>query len=83
MASVAAEIQAHLRRNPNAGDTVAGIRQWWLAPNHGWVSSDIVQAALEALVDRGAIGVRVLVSGERFYFGLDPTTANDKSKGQA
>ncbi|MFZ5510306.1 MAG: hypothetical protein ACOZCP_09640 [Pseudomonadota bacterium] len=61
---------AHLTRNPTAGDTPQGIWQWWLTTTGDRAGLDTVEAALEQLVARGVMGVRLLASGERFYFGL-------------
>ena len=69
VAAVAAEIRAHVRRNPTAGDTARGVSQWWLTSSRDGADLGAVEAALNALAERGELGVRVLGSGERFYFG--------------
>ena len=80
---VAAEIMAHLKRYPAAGDTPDGIRQWWLGSTRNRVSLETTQEALEALVAKGAMGVRVLISGQRFYFGLGTDTKADQNGGES
>ena len=67
---VVAEIVAHLKLSPMCGDTAVGVRQWWLSATRNRVETNVVETALDHLVGRGALGVRVLPSGERFYFGL-------------
>ena len=52
------------------GDTAVGVRQWWLSTTRNRVETNVVETALDRLVSQGALGVRVLPSGERFYFGL-------------
>lgn len=69
---VADEIMAYLRKNTFAGDTARGIWQWWLTGSSTRVDLRTVEIALERLAALGAIGVRVLASGEPFYFGLGP-----------
>jgi hypothetical protein len=58
-----------LRLHPGAGDTVQGIWQWWLKATRDEVGPQIVEVALEQLVAQGALGVRVMASNEKFYFG--------------
>ena len=70
VSAVVAEIMAHMTSNPSAGDTSTGIAHWWLRETRGQCDLAVVEAALERLVEEGRLGMRVLTSGERFYFGL-------------
>jgi hypothetical protein len=72
VAVVADEIMAYLKKNESAGDTASGVHQWWLQGVGAGVDVGTVELALQRLAARGAIGARVLASGEVFYFGRGP-----------
>jgi predicted N-acetyltransferase YhbS len=72
ISAVTVEIMRYLALNRSAGDTAMGVWQWWLSATRDKVTKQLVEAALERLAASGAIGVRVLASGERYYFGLGP-----------
>jgi hypothetical protein len=61
------EILLYLIEHPDAKDTAAGIRQWWLATNQGERGSDVVKAVLDLLVARGWLTVRRTISFKRLY----------------
>jgi len=48
-------ILRYLRDHPNAADTAAGIRQWWLPHEDAEYSAAAVQTALDQLVAEGLI----------------------------
>ena len=48
-------ILRYLSDHPDAADTAAGIRQWWLPHGNDEYSAAAVQAALDLLVAQGAI----------------------------
>ena len=62
----------YLVAHPDAKDTMLGILHWWLpAAPVGWGEED-VQAALDALVEKGWITQRRLASSQILY-GLNRT----------
>jgi hypothetical protein len=48
-------ILRYLRDHPDAADTAAGIRQWWLPYEDEEFSAAVVQGALDRLVEQGLI----------------------------
>ena len=52
---VGTPILRYLNDHPDAADTAAGIRQWWLPLEDDELSTAAVQAALDLLVAQGAI----------------------------
>ena len=52
---VAEEIEAHVSDHPHASDTVSGIAEWWIGQRRFLEAEDHVEAALDRLVDRGAV----------------------------
>lgn len=76
VSTVAAEIMAHLSLNSSAGDTAMGIWQCWLKVTRDQADMNIVELALERLVVRGDMSMRVLATGERFYYGRGVPASN-------
>lgn len=64
LAEVVEQITTYVQAHPAAGDTLAGVMGWWVPSN----PLELVKAALDILVSRGVLGVRMLPSGEPFYF---------------
>lgn len=56
-------ITAYLRAHPNATDTLQGVRDWWLTDAARSWRLDVIQAALDRLVDSGAIEERPIPGG--------------------
>jgi hypothetical protein len=54
VSEIADEILAHLRRHPQAQDTLEGIGQWWL-PAQRQCPAGTIKDALDELVDAGLI----------------------------
>ena len=52
---VAAHIARYLERNPAAADTVEGVHAFWIGAQCAQESLDVTQAALEYLLEQGAI----------------------------
>lgn len=55
VAAVAMAIRRYFDEHPRAADTAAGIQRWWLAPRHGAVRLQTVEAALAQLEQQGVI----------------------------
>jgi len=56
--SVARDLSMHFFNNPEAGDTLEGIADWWVARQRRSNAIGVVRSALEHLVDEGKISVR-------------------------
>jgi hypothetical protein len=65
--AIADEIMAYLQQHTSAGDTVSGIRTWWLSSLGSVAEFSAVERAIERVVEAGALSVHVLPTGERFY----------------
>ena len=52
---VAAHIARYLERYPAAADTVEGVHAFWIGAQCAQQSIDVTQAALEYLLEHGAI----------------------------
>lgn len=74
VAVVAEDILAYLLENSAAADTPHGISRWWIADGRAKVDVAIVEQALQMLVARGQIGIRMMASGTTLYFGLGAST---------
>jgi len=61
---------AHLRTHRKAADTFEGIERWWLGANHT-ISPIALRAALQRLVEAGALLRRDLSSGEPLWYVPD------------
>ncbi|MFQ3234883.1 MAG: hypothetical protein ACI9C4_000436 [Paraglaciecola sp.] len=62
--TVANDIREYFVHNPNAGDTVDGIVTWWIARQRLKNAKNIVQDALEYLVNQGELQKQVLAGRE-------------------
>src|SRR5437867_3299309 len=61
-------IRAYVERNPQAGDTLEGIAQWWLLDQLIRTETPKVKAALSWLVACGELSARRLPDGRIFYY---------------
>jgi hypothetical protein len=52
---VAREILGHLRDHPNARDTLTGVAQWWFLHRRYLRGVELVQHALDLLVEQGHV----------------------------
>lgn len=57
--NIANEIKEYFNGNPNAGDTVDGIANWWITRQSLNNAKDLVQQALDFLVENGDLHRRV------------------------
>ncbi len=53
--SIAEEILAYLRQRPLATDSLDGITHWWLVQQSLWKNRQLVEQALERLVEQGKL----------------------------
>ncbi len=56
--NVARDLSRHFFNNPEAGDTLEGIADWWVARQRRSNALGIVRSALEHLVDEGKVSKR-------------------------
>ena len=63
---IARDIKEYFSANPNAGDTVEGIANWWIANQRLKNSKTLVHKALEYLVQKGELHKRVF-NGREIY----------------
>lgn len=63
---IAKDIREYFRVHPNAGDTVEGIANWWIANQRLKNSRTLVHKALEYLVQKGELHKRVF-NGREIY----------------
>lgn len=69
---LSAALRQYLALNPDAADSVDGIRRWWLPQSLQSVGNDRLQATLEDLVTSGEMQVRCLPGGTEFYARAGP-----------
>jgi hypothetical protein len=64
---IAGEIMTYLDQHPQAADTVAGIRRWWLSTHSATADESIVSEALAALQAGGLVKRTSLSGGTELY----------------
>ena len=57
----------HLKKNPDAGDTLEGIADWWLEIERIDTAVHEISRILEVLVVNGTLRVIETISGEKIY----------------
>lgn len=62
----------YLREHPYAGDTLEGIREWWMFRQRLDDSVEAVERVLKQLNKTGAIYARQTASGRTLYFANHP-----------
>jgi hypothetical protein len=67
VSSIEDEILRYLTERPYAGDTITGIRQWWLLPRRVDATEQEIKRALDCLVQRGKVAAIVLTDGSIVY----------------
>ena len=70
--SIAAAIQGHLDRHPDASDTARGIQDWWLPAQHRGRSVGDIERILWAMVDDGRLLATTLDIGAVVLFARNP-----------
>ncbi|MCP4214093.1 MAG: hypothetical protein GY765_05515 [bacterium] len=60
-------ILKYLEHNPEAGDTLEGIAEWWLHQIRIEEAVDSVAEALRHLVEKGIINIRESPAGTIYY----------------
>ena len=63
---VAEQIEEYLSEHPNAADSLEGIVKWWLTRQHYENRYEIVNKALDVLVEKGIIS-KSKVAGQTIY----------------
>ena len=56
--NIAKDLSEHFFNNPEAGDTVEGIADWWVARQRRSNAISLIQKALEFLIDEGVVRKR-------------------------
>lgn len=69
--SVAQDIRNYFRSNPNMGDTLEGISNWWIASQRLNDANQIVHEALEYLVLHGELNKHIY-HGREIYINENP-----------
>jgi hypothetical protein len=69
---LSAALRQYLERNPDAADSLDGIRRWWLPQSLQSVGNERLQVALDGLVASGEMQVRCLPDGAEFYARAGP-----------
>ncbi len=77
--SVAEDIREYFEGNPNAGDTVEGITDWWVSSPKLRNAREIVYNALEYLVVLGELNKRSY--GGREIYVQDQNTSKPNQSG--
>jgi hypothetical protein len=61
------EILEYLHTHPFAADTLDGIHQWWLPVQHYEIPKDIIQKALDDLINQGLVDYVDIGDGRRIF----------------
>jgi hypothetical protein len=64
---IAFAVLAYFDKNPDAKDTLKGIREWWLLEQSFKPNIALVKEALAELVDEGLILARKGKDGQTYY----------------
>ncbi|MDH3974159.1 MAG: hypothetical protein OEV42_07755 [Deltaproteobacteria bacterium] len=65
------KILSYLLKNPEAGDTLEGIAQWWMIAETIDNTVDLIGGVLDEMVSKGKIE-RHSSSGERTVYRINP-----------
>lgn len=64
---LARQIVDYLEKNPDAGDTLAGIADWWLRRHYLEQQVEDVAGALELLVKKGILSAHHTLNGVTIF----------------
>ena len=67
MAYLRGEIIDYLRKNPNAGDSLEGVMNWWLSQRDKKPDVAEIEQVLEQLIAEGSVRKVSLVGGTILY----------------
>ena len=67
--SLAAAIQRHLERYPDASDTARGIQEWWIPAQHHGRSLRDIERTLWGMVEDGRLLASTLENGTVLFAG--------------
>jgi len=70
---IARDLEHYVSLHPTAADTSEGIARWWL-PHSGEPALNLVESALEQLVQRGVLVRRSLPGGSFIFASAAPPT---------
>jgi len=73
MEAVAAAIVDYVRAHPMAADSADGVHRWWMGAQHARPGLDVVESALELLVERRVLRRLPLGDGTVLYSPVVPT----------
>lgn len=73
--NIAKDLSEHFFNNPEAGDTIEGIADWWVARQRRSNAVSQIQKALEYLIEEGVVrkrsyGNREIYSATRVKSGI-------------
>lgn len=74
--TVAQEITRYFAAHPKAADKMEGIAKWWLTHQRLQESFELVQKALDYLVDQGKIKKTTNHDGETIYYYVSQNADN-------
>ena len=73
VAAVAEEIRRYLASHPDAADSAEGVLDWWMMRQRDKQSAQVVDEAMQWLLEQGAVTRRVMPDGQIVYFAQKPT----------
>ena len=73
MEAVAAAIVDYVHAHPRAADSADGVHRWWIGGQHAGPGLDVVESALDLLVERHVLRRLPLGDGSVLYAPVVPT----------
>jgi hypothetical protein len=78
-AAMACRIMDYIAQHPLAADTCEGVARWWVGADVA-AELQVVQDALDHLVDTGVLQVHRLPSGKPLYFSVPRSGGGNRNK---